>query len=68
MKYSSPTQELTNALQELTAKKLSENDAPSPLPKSLPVNYFTPSKEIEQFVEQTQDYSKKTRSVCVGSY
>jgi Spy/CpxP family protein refolding chaperone len=63
------TQQLTNALQELTSRSHSEkNDAGHNLPYLITSEQLDLSKEVEAYLEQKQDYSQRTRAVSIGSY
>ncbi len=67
MNYS--TQELTASLQEVTMRNQRAHTQPQSLPSStLRTEGLVLSREVERFVEETQAYTARTRSVSVGSY
>ncbi len=63
------TQQLTTALQELTARSQEfGRAAETVLPEIIPVDQLRFSQEIEVYLEHRQNYSQQTRNVSVGSY
>lgn len=63
------TQELTASLQELTAKAAEKGSSQvQQLPAQMLAGEFSISQEVENFLEESQSYSAKTRSVNVGNY
>ncbi len=63
------TQQLTNALQELTHRSGQfEVKIIQTLPSVITADQLTFSKDVEIFVEQKREYSERTRSVNVGRY
>lgn len=63
------TKELTASLQELTSKSEQQlGQKEEVLPTSIAAGEFTVSKEVESFLEKTQEYSAKTRNVHIGTY
>jgi hypothetical protein len=62
-------QELTAALQELTARETKELGSKQPqLPKTLTSGELTLSPEVESFLDARREYTAKTRDVSVGMY
>ena len=65
------TRQLTEALQELTARSVQfEASLQDSKIESKPValHDLHLSREVEEFIEQKREYSEKTRSVSVGTY
>ncbi len=63
------TKELTASLQEVTGKSEQQpGQNEEALPASIAAGEFTVSKEVESFLEKTQEYSAKTRDVHIGTY
>jgi hypothetical protein len=63
------TKQLTQALQELTARKQEdETTSATEMPKRIPADRLLFSKEVESYLERKKAYSERTRGVSVGSY
>lgn len=63
------TKQLTQALQELTTRSQQVETKPrKAVPQVISADRLQFSKEVENYLEQKQAYSEKTRHVSVGSY
>lgn len=61
-------QQLTDSLQELTARRNANAYAAQNIPQQLAAGELSFSKDVETFLEATRAYSAKTSHVSVGSY
>jgi hypothetical protein len=60
--------QLTESLQELTAKTCGHACPCEAVAGKVPANELKVSEKVERFVASTRAYSDKTRNVSVGTY
>lgn len=63
------TKQLTQALQELTARSQHGGSTPQkPVEQTISFDHLQVAKEVEQFLDKSQAYASETRHISIGSY